>query len=108
MSRVSILIIALSVTALAGGASAQTFQASFNYNSQLSAEENYASFEKTARKACAVSVKVAGSLRDKALQERDCSARLMTDAVKTANDMALSSLHDQRSGVSKTAVASRD
>ena len=94
---------------MAGAASAQTtFQVRFDHNPQASAEENYASFERTARKACNVSVKEAGGVLDKVRQERPCIARLMTDAVKATNNAALSSLHAQRTGAPTTAVASRN
>jgi len=109
MFRTTALVLALGAMGMAGAASAQTtFEARFDHNPQVSAEENYASFERTARKACAVSVKEAGGVLNKARQERACTAGLMTDAVKATNDAALSSLHAQRTGVPTTAVASRD
>lgn len=109
MSRTSVLVIALGALALTGAASAQaTLQARFHNNPQVSTEENYASFERIARKACAVDIMEAGGIAAKTRIERECTARLLVDAVKATNDAALSGLHAQRTGAPATAIASRD
>lgn len=108
MSRIPALVIALSAIAMAGSASAQSrFQAAFYLNPNLSAEENYASFEKIARKACSVNIKEAGGILNKARQERPCISRLLADAVKATNDLGISRVHALQNGAPPTVVASR-
>jgi hypothetical protein len=107
MSRTSTIVIALGVLALAGSASAQTFEGRFKYDRHVSAEENYATFEGIAQKACAVSPMEAGGLYNKLRREEACTDRMLEQAVKGADNAALSSVHALRTG-STTLVARRD
>lgn len=109
MSRISVLIIALGAVVLSGTAAAETtFQVEFKHNPRAPAEDNYVSFERTARKACAVDIKEAGGVLNKKQLERACSARLMNDMVDATNDLAISALHAERTGLPAIAIASRD
>lgn len=109
MSRSSIVCLTLAAVAMAGVASAQTtVQARFELNKRANTEENYVAFEGVARRACGVSVKEAGSLVDKTRIERECTARLLTDAVKATNNAGISILHAERTGAPGSAIVSRN
>jgi hypothetical protein len=86
--------------ALCGTAFAETdtFQAKFTFNKNLSAEANYANFQRTAAKACRVDVRIVGGLANKIRIETDCKARLMADAVVASGKQDMIALHAARTG----------
>jgi hypothetical protein len=109
MSRTSTLIaLVLGSIALAGAASAQTrFQAQFTYDNALSTEQNYAVFQETARRACAVTPMEVGGMTNKMRYEAQCKARLLRDAVRASGHADLVALHDLQTSAPATIVADR-
>lgn len=101
MTQISkIAALTLSALALCGTAFADkaSFKANFTFNKALSIEENYAKFERTAAKACAVDVKQVGGVANKSRIEADCKTRLMSDAIAASGKSDMIALHAQRTG----------
>ena len=104
-----IAAVVLSGFALCGTAFAEkeTFKANFTFNKSLSVEQNYASYERTANKACRVDPRMVGGIANKVNIERDCTQRLLTDAVAASGKADMIALHAQRTGADVLVATAR-
>jgi hypothetical protein len=85
--------------ALAGTAFADdVFTAKFHFDRTLSTEANYAEYQRTAGRACAVNLREVGGLAEERRIEADCKQRLMADAVRATGKPDLTALHNERTG----------
>jgi hypothetical protein len=101
-----LIAIALTGLALSGTALADnSFKARFAYDGKSSVEQNYARFQKVAKKACITDTKEAGGVANKMRIEADCTARLLHDAVEASGQADLAALHNQQTGATGTLVA---
>jgi hypothetical protein len=91
----------ISSFALTGVASADpTFTAKFRYDNSQTAEANYTSFERTAKRECRVDIRMVGGLASKTRIEADCEKRLLADAIAASGQTGMIALHAARTGAS--------
>lgn len=85
--------------ALSGAGFAEDrFQVKFRVEANLSTEANYAAFERTAAKACAVDRRHVSAATYRKRIEADCEKRLMSDAIAAIGKKDLTALHQARTG----------
>ncbi len=94
MKRIATLASAICLAVMAGAASAETFTFEFNYNAGQSADANYATLQRAARRACGVDLRIAGGVSEKSRSDKACTANLIDQTVAQIGHRDLRAHHD--------------
>ena len=96
--KITATALAISLIGSAFSANAEgSFETTFNYDTSMSAEQNYAVIQKTARKACDRAYQVRKSAYPQAYRRmtKRCAEEVVRDAIEAFNVLELTALHNR-------------